>query len=110
MNSLEYWKECIAIAAEECGLTINAEQLDCLAGSVEGGHDNYNMYSGNEVADRNFISDDKRELDRIKTEQEKHRQWELRTEPCKACTTTGTVRDGWGRNQTCSWCNGKGRH
>ena len=39
----DYWQECIAIGAEECGLTLTSEQLECLAGSAEGGHDNYGM-------------------------------------------------------------------
>ena len=39
----DYWKECIAIAAEECDLKLTPEQLDCLAESVEGGHENYGM-------------------------------------------------------------------
>ena len=39
----DYWKECIAIAAEECELTLTAEQLDYLASSVESGHDHYGM-------------------------------------------------------------------
>ncbi|MFY9326463.1 MAG: hypothetical protein WAO76_00340 [Georgfuchsia sp.] len=43
MNATEYWKECIAIASDECELTITSEQLEYLASSVEGGHENYGM-------------------------------------------------------------------
>ena len=39
----DYWQECIALAAEECDLTLTPEQLDCLAGGAEGGHENYGM-------------------------------------------------------------------
>lgn len=39
----DYWKECIAIAAEECDLTLTPEQLDCLAESAEAGHNHYGM-------------------------------------------------------------------
>jgi hypothetical protein len=39
----DYWQECIAIAAEECDLTLTPEQLDCLAGSAKSGHENYGM-------------------------------------------------------------------
>lgn len=39
----DYWKECISIAAEECGLEITTEQIDYIASSVEAGHDNYGM-------------------------------------------------------------------
>jgi 23S rRNA A1618 N6-methylase RlmF len=39
----DYWKECIAIAAEECDLKLTPEQLDCLADSAENGHEHYGM-------------------------------------------------------------------
>jgi hypothetical protein len=43
MNRTNYWEDCIAEAAEECGLTITSEQLSELAESVRIGHDNYGM-------------------------------------------------------------------
>ena len=43
MNSIDYWKECISIAADECDLSITEQQLCELAASVEGGHENYGM-------------------------------------------------------------------
>lgn len=38
-----YWQECIAIAAEECELTLTPDQLNCLAESARGGHEHYSM-------------------------------------------------------------------
>lgn len=38
-----YWRECIAIAAEECELTLTPEQLDALACSAEDGHEHYEL-------------------------------------------------------------------
>lgn len=43
MTDLDYWKECISLGAEECGLTITPEQLGELAASVAGGHECYGM-------------------------------------------------------------------
>lgn len=43
MNSLDYWKECISIAADECGANLTAEQIEGIAESVQGGHENYGM-------------------------------------------------------------------
>lgn len=40
---MDYWKECISIAAEECGLTLTDEQLDALASSAQAGHEHYGM-------------------------------------------------------------------
>jgi len=39
----DYWKECIAEAADECGLKMTGEQLECLAEGVEGAHECYGM-------------------------------------------------------------------
>jgi hypothetical protein len=38
-----YWEECIAIAAEECNLSLTPEQLDYLAESVLVSHENYGL-------------------------------------------------------------------
>ena len=43
MNSLDYWKECISISADECELKLTNEQLKYVAESVENWHDNYGM-------------------------------------------------------------------
>jgi hypothetical protein len=43
MDTSQYWKECIATAAEECGVELSKAQLDCIAGAAEGGHENYGL-------------------------------------------------------------------
>jgi len=43
MTDLDYWKECISIAAEECDLSLTDDQLAALADGVSGGHENYDM-------------------------------------------------------------------
>lgn len=43
MSKSDYWKDCIAEAAEECDLKLTPEQLNCLAGGAEGGHEHYGM-------------------------------------------------------------------
>lgn len=43
MESIDYWKECISIAADECELSLTSEQLDYLASSAESGHEHYGM-------------------------------------------------------------------
>ena len=106
---MNYWKECISIAVDELGLALTDEQIDYLADAVEGGHENYGMATGRDVADANFISDDKRALDKMKLEKDQHERWVNDTKPCRSCTTTGVVKDGWGRNMTCFDCDGKGR-
>jgi hypothetical protein len=109
MKSIDYWQECLNDAADKCGLSITLEQLEDLAKAVDGYHNHFSMAFGYDVADRNYISDEKRELDKLKKEQEAHRKWELSTKPCKSCLTTGITRDGWGRDVTCWTCMGEGR-
>ena len=43
MEDLDFWKECIGIAADECDLQLTNEQLTCLAESASAGHENYGM-------------------------------------------------------------------
>lgn len=43
MTDLDFWKECISLGCDECNLELTSEQLECLAGSVSGGHENYGM-------------------------------------------------------------------
>ena len=42
-DDLDYWKECISIAANECDLKLTPEQLTYIADSVSGGHECYGM-------------------------------------------------------------------
>ncbi len=43
MEALEYWKECISIAANDGGFELSNEQIDQLASGVLGGHENYSL-------------------------------------------------------------------
>jgi RecJ-like exonuclease len=43
LTELEYWKECIADAACECELRMTQEQIEYMAGAVQGTHENYGL-------------------------------------------------------------------
>lgn len=43
MTESDYWIECVSIGADECGAVLTREQIECIAGSAEGGHENYGM-------------------------------------------------------------------
>jgi len=43
VKPIDYWKESLAEAAEECGLKLTDEQLTCLAEAAEGSHEHYGM-------------------------------------------------------------------
>ena len=72
---MDYWEECISIAAEECDLHLTPNQLKYLAESVEGGHDNYGMaFYSPPPSDR--INDIEREWKaKLKVQQEEHARY-----------------------------------
>jgi hypothetical protein len=43
MKPIDYWKECVANAAEECELDMTVSQLTHIADAVMGGHECYGM-------------------------------------------------------------------
>lgn len=72
-----YWAECISIAAEECGLALSPEQLEFLAGSAEGAHENYGMaFYSPPASDRanDLERQWKKRLDDIQAEFEQYRK------------------------------------
>jgi hypothetical protein len=72
----DYWAECVAIAANDCGLTLTEEQLQCLAGAMESGHEHYGLaFYTPPASDR--ISDVQRECDRRLAEQRAESQQQL---------------------------------
>ncbi len=109
---MDYWEECIIEALEEAKLPATKDQIGTIVAWVEGAFENYEMATGLNVADANFISEDTRELDRPKAEIEKKETWVPNTNtslPCKVCNSTGSIPDGLGRNRCCYFCGGKGR-
>lgn len=108
MTGLEYWKECIAIAAEDCGLELTDEQIAYLAESVQGGHENYGMAFGYDAIPCPADTQATRELAELKRDQKARDNWINSTKPCRGCVD-GTAKDGWGREVTCYTCDGKGR-
>lgn len=77
MNSIDYWKECVSVSAEECGATLTDEQILCIAESVMAGHENYGMaYYSPPAGDR--IAEVEREwkakVQRLERDAEKYRE------------------------------------
>ena len=107
---MEYWKESLSSAAEECGVVMTAEQLNFMAEAMQGSYEYYGLYSGQEVIPDPSESQAKRELEELKRKIQQKTEWVVNsTEPCTRCSTVGTVQDRWGRDSDCPNCNGKGR-
>ena len=104
---MNYWHECIAEAFEDAGITASHLQIKTVVEWVEGAHENYGMAHGYD--DISGETDAERNLRELRREIEKKERWVMETNPCQLCTTTGLVKDEWGRNQTCQLCDGLGR-
>lgn len=106
---MNYWKECISIAADEIDLEMTDAQLKYLADAVEGGAENYSQAMGHDCIPNPVESRAQEELREMKRKAQQQEEWVSKTKPCRLCCTTGAVKDGWGRDQTCFRCDGKGR-
>ena len=42
-TSLDYWRECMELAAEECDLQLTQDQIAHLAAAADSGHEHYGM-------------------------------------------------------------------
>jgi len=100
---MDYWLECVSIALEEAGVKATPEQLDEIARSVEGGHENYGMsYPTPE-------SPFKRELEETKKKLARERDKVF----CRTCDGRGLIRSDGPAHYSISqcWkCRGEGRH
>jgi len=100
----DYWDECVAIAAEECGAHLTPEQIKSIAGSVQGAHENYGMafYS---PPDGEHLHDQIDTLKRaLSVEQGKR--------GCAPCKGTGRLiynSGPWGVDTQCPTCHGEGK-
>lgn len=106
---MNYWEECITEALDDSGLKATKEQIENIASWVEGAHENYGLATGLDVVVMNHKTDAEIELEKLKKSIADKEEWESSTSPCKSCNTTGTVKDGWGRDLVCQNCDGKGR-
>ncbi len=106
MDHDEYYSECVAIAAEECGAILTKEQIDYIGGAVAGSAENFSMAFGYDVASSNLRAHHDREADKVKQMLE-YEQTVHRTR-CPDCKGHGFTRDGWGRDFGCRSCDGKG--
>lgn len=107
---MNYWQTVVEEALSEVGIKATEEQITELSSLIEGAYENHDLATGVEVINANYESPEALELKEIKRKQEERRQWELSTEPCSDCITTGVIVDDWGRDVTCPNCRGEGRN
>ena len=104
----DYWLECVSIALEDAGITATKEQVAEEAGAVQGAHECYGMYTGDDVASANWHASNERE----KSDLKKAVVFEKEKVNCPACNGAGRLRYNsgpWGVDQHCGRCRGDGR-
>lgn len=101
---MDYWKECVAEAFEDAGITATKEQIDTVTSWVEGAHDNYGMSHGHDHIPNPL----QQEIDQLKINIKKERDKIV----CRACngsggiTTYGPIHSG---HSQCYKCRGEGK-
>ena len=106
---MKYWEECIREAFDENEIKATEEQIKNVVEWVEGAYENYGLATGLDCIPDPVESRAQQELRELKQANEKQEGWINTTQPCPDCLTTGSVKDGWGRDQGCDSCGGRGR-
>lgn len=104
MSTIDFWRECISNAAEDCGLTLTDEQIFVLAAAVEGGHENYSQAFYSPPAGEYLEAENKRLRRELDIESAKVF--------CKECGGNGrTISFGpvHSANTECWKCRGSGK-
>jgi len=100
---MDYWKECIQEALNECGLIATNEQISAMAKFIENSHENYSTAMGHDCIP-NPLSTENNQL-KQKLEREKNKKH------CRKCNGTGSITTNFGvRSSTsrCHLCDGVG--
>lgn len=101
---MNYWEECITEAADDCGAKLTKEQIDCIAGWVEGAHENYGMAHGHDAIPSPQTLEVQRLERELKTERDKVQ--------CVECDGTGWITSHGpyhSATSQCYKCQGEGR-
>lgn len=99
----EYWRECLADAFCDASLSATPEQIDQIAHTVQGAHENYGMAFHRPESP--YIG----EIARLKKDLEDERALIF----CRECNGTGriiTQGPYHGSNSQCFKCRGAGKH
>lgn len=103
MTRLEYYSECVASAAEECGAALTAEQIASIADAISGAIENESLA---------FPVPDSPLPGRI-AQLERELATERRKVPCEPCGGRGAITTHGPYHSSTSqcWkCSGEGKH
>lgn len=100
---MDYWAECISEALDDSNLQASKEQIESIAGWVEGAHDNYGQMHGHDC----IPNPQTLEIEELKKELKKERAKVI----CRECNGNGRIIEHGpvhSYNSECSNCRGEG--
>lgn len=106
---IDYWISAVEEALDRVEVELNIENIATMAQVISDAASAYSECSGEQAATRGIESHTERELRELKEKEEARLSWVNQTKPCRICTTSGTILDGWGRPIGCQACEGSGR-
>ena len=101
---MDYWKECISESFDEHGIKATDEQIECVAGDVEGAHENHGMAHGHDCIPNPLETELKELKASLKKEQSKIH--------CTTCAGLGriiTPGPYHSADSECWRCHGEGK-
>lgn len=105
----DYWVKSVESSFGEHGVTATAEQIERVAGDMQGSSENEGMAFGDDVASANWAGEKEREI----AELAKALEDERRKVHCETCGGKGYIRENYGTRSSessCYKCHGEGRH
>ena len=102
---MNYWEECIAEALDDADLKASKEQIQNIAGWVEGAHENYGMAFGHDC----IQNPQTLEIEALQKALKKERDKIL----CGECKGAGRITEHGpvhSYNSECTQCRGEGRY
>lgn len=102
----EYWVECIAQSAENCGAILTKEQIEAIAADVQASHENYGLAFYQPSIDEHPVFSENKQL-------KKQLQEEREKILCRECNGHGRIiiQGPYHSSDSQCWkCSGYGRH
>ena len=106
---MDYWREAVDCALDDAGVTATELQREEIAGVMEVNHENYGMFSGDDVASANLRAAHERENFDLKCELARERN-KVHCKECQGAGRITTYGPCHSSNLQCWKCNGDGRH
>ena len=101
---MDYWRECIVEAFDDAGIVATGQQIDCVAGWVEGAHENHGLATGRECIPNPLVE----KIDKLERELRQEKALSV----CPVCKGRGRLVSygpAHSAESDCHRCHGRGK-